>query len=183
MPATNRTALANDWPNEEIRSRIEWQSVYVGLPTAFFSGLGVAVSLLDDSASSLVGVAISASLLPPAVNAGIVWMTYTFYDLDLLGTEFQLYLYEEQEDGSVAKLFDREQFIKAGAISLTLTISNIFLIWASSMIMFRIKEVLPIRKKPFWGDLGIARKIYQRKALLRRDLQDEGGTSIGADSG
>ena len=33
---------------------------------AFFSGLGVALSVIDDQTSSLVGVAISASLLPPA---------------------------------------------------------------------------------------------------------------------
>lgn len=37
-----------------------------GFPIAFFSGIGVALSVLDDSTSSLVGVAISASLLPPA---------------------------------------------------------------------------------------------------------------------
>lgn len=48
------------------------QNFYVGIPVAFFSGLGVAVSLLDDQTNSLVGVAISASLLPPAVNSGIV---------------------------------------------------------------------------------------------------------------
>ena len=39
---------------------------------AFFSGLGVALSILDDQTSSLVGVAISASLLPPAVNCGML---------------------------------------------------------------------------------------------------------------
>ena len=39
---------------------------------AFFSGLGVALSVLDDQTSSLVGVAISASLLPPAVNCGML---------------------------------------------------------------------------------------------------------------
>jgi hypothetical protein len=33
----------------------------------------VALSVLGGNAGSLVGVAISASLLPPAVNAGLFW--------------------------------------------------------------------------------------------------------------
>jgi hypothetical protein len=36
--------------------------------------LGVALSVLDDQTSSLVGVAISASLLPPAVNCGMLFI-------------------------------------------------------------------------------------------------------------
>lgn len=46
-------------------------------------------------------------------------------------------------------------------ISLALALVNIAMIWISSMLMFRLKEVLPIEKKVFWSDLGIARKIYQ----------------------
>jgi hypothetical protein len=42
-------------------TRATWLNFMVGLPIAFFSGLSVAVSLLDDQTSSLVGVAISAS--------------------------------------------------------------------------------------------------------------------------
>lgn len=59
------TDLSKDWPTQEMSNRGEVDNLIVGLPIAFFSGLGVAVSLLDNQASSLVGVAISASLLPP----------------------------------------------------------------------------------------------------------------------
>ena len=45
----------------------------MGLVVAVFSGVGVALSVLGNNTSSLVGVAISASLLPPAVNAGMCW--------------------------------------------------------------------------------------------------------------
>lgn len=41
----------------------------MGLLVAIPSGAGVALSILGGNAGSLVGVAISASLLPPAVNA------------------------------------------------------------------------------------------------------------------
>jgi hypothetical protein len=35
------------------------------------------------------------------------------------------------------------------------------------MLMFRLKETLPIKKKVFWSDLKITRRIYQRRALLQ----------------
>ena len=47
------------------------ETLLAGIPIAFFSGLGVALSVLDDQTSSLVGVAISASLLPPAGKCSI----------------------------------------------------------------------------------------------------------------
>jgi hypothetical protein len=34
------------------------------------------------------------------------------------------------------------------------------------MLIFRLKEVLPIKKKAFWGDLKVARKIYQKRAVM-----------------
>lgn len=49
--------------------RCEYRSLWVGILIAIPSGAGVAVSVLGDYTASLVGVAISASLLPPAVNA------------------------------------------------------------------------------------------------------------------
>ena len=58
--------MAEDWPTAEMLSRGTRTTFLCGIPIAFFSGLGVALSVLDDSTSSLVGVAISASLLPPA---------------------------------------------------------------------------------------------------------------------
>jgi uncharacterized membrane protein len=45
------------------------RSLWVGVLIALPSGAGVALSVLGGNAGSLVGVAISASLLPPAVNA------------------------------------------------------------------------------------------------------------------
>ena len=51
----------------------------LGIPIAFFSGLGVALSVIDEQTSSLVGVAISASLLPPAGKI-IISCVYNFLD-------------------------------------------------------------------------------------------------------
>jgi len=162
---TGRTELAKSWPTDEMRSRCQWSNFYVGIPTAFFSGMGVAVSLLDDQTNSLVGVAISASLLPPAVNSGIILIGWYFW-------ENSDYFEEFQEDVT------QEEFRECALLSLGLTLINILMIWISSMLMFRMKEVLPIEKKVFWSDLGIARKIYKGKALLAKQAFDPAVSSV-----
>ena len=54
-------------------SRGNCRSLITGVAIALPSGAGVALSVLGGNVGSLVGVAISASLLPPAVNAGLFW--------------------------------------------------------------------------------------------------------------
>ena len=63
----------DEWPTSEMTSRGRLHSCYTGILIAIPSGAGVALSVLGGNAGSLVGVAISASLLPPAVNAGVFW--------------------------------------------------------------------------------------------------------------
>jgi ABC-type amino acid transport system permease subunit len=52
---TGATNLGETWPTSEMVVRATWTNFFVALPVAFISGLGVAVSLLDDPTSSLVG--------------------------------------------------------------------------------------------------------------------------------
>ena len=58
-----------NFPTEEMSSRATWQGILVGLAIAIPSGAGVGLSVLNHNTSSLVGVAISASLLPPAARS------------------------------------------------------------------------------------------------------------------
>lgn len=58
-----------EWPTNEMLSKCEIRSLWVGALIAFPSGAAGAIAVLGDNTGSLVGVAISASLLPPAVNA------------------------------------------------------------------------------------------------------------------
>jgi hypothetical protein len=108
-----------------------------------------------------------ASLLPPAVNAGILWIGYAFYKNNHLGTD--------TTESTSTHTFTREEFREGGITSLLLTIANILLIILSSIIMFRTKEVLPIKKKVFWDDLRVARKICQNKAFLTPLVVDDPG--------
>ncbi|CAK9816745.1 hypothetical protein ANTPLA_LOCUS9091 [Anthophora plagiata] len=58
----------NDWPTDEMKGRGNYRSLWMGVLWALPSGTGVAVALLQGSSGPLIGVAISASLLPPVVN-------------------------------------------------------------------------------------------------------------------
>lgn len=53
-----------------MKGRGNARSLWMGILWALTSGSGVAVALLQGSAGPLIGVAISASLLPPVVNCG-----------------------------------------------------------------------------------------------------------------
>lgn len=59
-----------EWPTNEMESRGYASSLIIGLLIAIPSGVGVALSVVSSNTGGLVGVAISASLFPPAVNAG-----------------------------------------------------------------------------------------------------------------
>eukprot|EP00537_Pseudo-nitzschia_pungens_P010008 CAMPEP_0172390996 /NCGR_PEP_ID=MMETSP1061-20121228/7519_1 /TAXON_ID=37318 /ORGANISM="Pseudo-nitzschia pungens, Strain cf. pungens" /LENGTH=422 /DNA_ID=CAMNT_0013121517 /DNA_START=35 /DNA_END=1303 /DNA_ORIENTATION=- len=159
-------SVADGWPTDEMSSRTERETFLCGVPIAFFSGLGVAVGLLDSQTNSLVGVAISASLLPPAVNAGMLWVIHS----DFTEREHE----REQERDREHEFYVSEHLI-GGTASLCLTIMNIAVIIVASMFMFRLKETLPIEKSIFWTDLGVARKIYHNVAIvpILQDAPDE----------
>ena len=52
-------------------------------------------------------------------------------------------------------------------MSLGLTAANIVLIWISAALMFKIKEVLPIKESFSGRILVLLRKIYKRQALIK----------------
>lgn len=111
------TPSAQEWPTEEMAGRGAGVGLIAGVAIAIPSGMGVALSILGNNTSSLVGVAISASLLPPAVNAGICWM----YALLL-------------RVGLVENIVDSNyKFGLVGTISLALTVINILCIWIAGV--------------------------------------------------
>ncbi len=151
-------------------------SHFIQFPTAFFSGLGVALSVLDDSTSSLVGVAISASLLPPAVNCGILMVMAFIKRDDWSDFHFHGFATVSEEKSSN---FQYTNYSQGALMSLFLTLANIICVALGATLMFRIKEVLPVKKKVFWDDLKIARRIFQGRAtddggevLTVRNVQD-----------
>jgi uncharacterized hydrophobic protein (TIGR00341 family) len=108
----------NDTPRilTEITRRGGFSPIDVGV--ALISGPAVAVSVTKGDMSSLVGVAISAALMPPAVNAALM--------LTLGG------------------IYGNATLAGIGFGSLLLLAMNIILIDLSAIVMFRIKKLTPL---------------------------------------
>ena len=103
----------------EITRRGGFSPLDVGI--AIFSGAAVAVSVTRGDMSALVGVAISASLMPPAVNVGMMI--------------------------TVGLIWSSNACISVGIGSLALLAMNIIIIDISAIIMFRVKRLTPLADK------------------------------------
>ena len=113
------------WPTDEMKSRGTAEGLATGAVIAFASGVGVALSVVGDFTSAIIGVAISASLLPPAVDCGMLWA----------------YAICVAIDPSLAYGYTPESLAEMGGYSIALTIENIILVFLASLMMFYIKDV------------------------------------------
>ena len=155
----------DDWPTNEMQIRGEVDGLIIGIAIAIPSGMGVALSVLDGNTSSLVGVAISASLLPPAVNAGVCFM-------------YALLLQVNAVENDKKNGYD---FAVIGATSFALTALNILCVWVAGLVMFEIKEVRPAKQKSaFWAKgLKIAREMDMGSASKPPPVDDFEGFNGG----
>jgi len=118
----------HNWPTDEMVSRGTASCLVEGMLIAVPSGIGVAVSVLGGNMASLVGVAISASLLPPAVNFGMFVACGMFS--------------KHPKD------------IERAIVSLSLTLENILVIFFISLLIFKLKEIIPQKSQEsgaFWS--------------------------------
>ena len=133
------------------------------------SGAGVALSVLGGNAGSLVGVAISASLLPPAVNCGIFWAasiviamssddTVIFFDSTLESLQVDDLTNNTVSVSGYTPRYDNDNMpmeaFYLGLISLFLTLVNILCIILTGVLILRVKEVtsekIPQKFAHFW---------------------------------
>ncbi|XP_023159365.1 uncharacterized protein LOC105664977 [Ceratitis capitata] len=173
---------SGDWPTEEMSGRGNSRSLWMSIFWALTSGTGVAVALLQGAAGPLIGVAISASLLPPMVNCGLFWALACIW-LIYPGIRIP-HLKGEPLDGNSSYPFlytnylPTEFFIN-GIISSLLTVINIICIFITAIIVLKIKEVsAPYTASPdlkrFWEtDLGTVRKM--NRSTMRRGKGGYGG--------
>ena len=172
------------WPTQEMLGRGELRALWVGVLIAVPSGAGVALSVLGGNAGSLVGVAISASLLPPAVNAGLLWALavileasgsdvgdafYGFGERFDDGLNRTVSLYEPRYSGSAPL----EAFL-LGLTSLGLTLLNILCIILTGVLILMLKEVtpekIPQKFSEFWRhDVRAHRNYYKTLTKAETD--------------
>ncbi|XP_044766424.1 uncharacterized protein LOC123322545 [Coccinella septempunctata] len=140
-----------EWPTYEITSRGELRSLWIGFVIALLSGAAVALGILSDNVASLVGVAISTSLMPPAVNAGLLWsMASVYYIKGNSSTTYHSLDFKRQYSDN-----DFVELLSLGFISICLTVVNIVCIYLSAVFIFKVKEVAPIavlskQRRQFW---------------------------------
>jgi len=159
-----------EWPTTEMKDRGTIRSLVLGILVAIPSGAGVALSVLGGNAGSLVGVAISASLLPPAVNAGVLWAvslmlcfgvgelksqqqqqqssTTTFYRYETNNSTLSNSSIQQQYSSvnSYTALYSERPEAETallGLVSLCLTGVNILCIILTGIAILRLKEVTP----------------------------------------
>jgi len=135
------------FPSGQMKSRGQPEGLAEGFLIAFPSGIGVAVSVMSENTASLVGVAISASLLPPAVNFGI-YLAIVLAD-------------SEAGDDEAME----------GFISFILTIENITLIYVTSLAVLYLKRFVVKSKseRQFWDYID---KRTEQESLEKK-IQNE----------
>lgn len=138
------------WPTQEMASRGVPSALWTGVAIAIPSGFGAALSITGNNTSSLVGVAISASLLPPAVNCGVLLAMLALQNTSYISTGNQVIV-----NGELKNFEDT-----APAISLGVTLVNVVLINICAYIMFRVKGLGA--SNSFWNKhVKNARKFHR----------------------
>ncbi|CAL8100726.1 unnamed protein product [Orchesella dallaii] len=177
------------WPTSEMYGRSQLRSLVVGAGIAIPSGAGVALSILAGNAGSLVGVAISASLLPPCVNAVRKRLEQRLKNPLDVSCDDHLHSGDPSDPAvdhwrNHKELYcanSLKEFAIMGTVSISLTFLNIVLIFFTGMLVLKIKEVAPYTSRNsferFWKhDLKYARdynKTHTGQDGLLDDLNDE----------
>ena len=195
------------WPTFESSTRGTLSGLYVGVAIAIPSGIGTALSITLQNTASLVGVAISASLLPPAVNCGLLFaeasLSSYYYTSFCLINDWNATVWEQCCRGVVSTLscpssatypdfcctnthYSPIQIANMGGISLLLTIVNIICIYIFGMATFKLKEVAPLKgKSSLWRQLVPETRAFNRAynrgqvnlSELRHELKSQRVTS------
>ncbi|KAG6444762.1 hypothetical protein O3G_MSEX003538 [Manduca sexta] len=153
--------VVGEWPTHEMITRCELRALWIGILVAIPSGAAVALAVLGEYTGSLVGVAISASLLPPAVNAGLMWA------MALVRLIFPM-------EASRWVVTQPVELAMLGTTSLCLTLLNIMCIFLAGVAVYKIKEVCPLDKKdiPWWRK----NSSYMRGAQAGDDVNENSFT-------
>uniref|UniRef100_A0A182REY6 DUF389 domain-containing protein n=1 Tax=Anopheles funestus TaxID=62324 RepID=A0A182REY6_ANOFN len=171
-----------DFPTEEMKGRGNARSLWMGILWALTSGSGVAVALLQGSAGPLIGVAISASLLPPVVNCGMfwalacIWLIYKEDDIKMPHLKGEPYSGNSSYEFIYTNYIPTE-FLINGIVSGLLTVINVICIFITAIIVLKIKEVAaPYTSSPdlrrFWEtDIRSARTA--NRTTIRRNRGGE----------
>lgn len=116
--------------------RCTFHSLVIGIFAALLSGAAVAIAILGGNIGSLVGVAISASLLPPAVNSGVLWslavLCFMHADDDTR--------YNRLVSTNIYSNNHTLELVAYGVVSLMLTLINIICILIFGVLILKVTK-------------------------------------------
>ncbi|KAE8737215.1 hypothetical protein FOCC_FOCC017320 [Frankliniella occidentalis] len=169
-----------NWPTDEMLGRGHYRSLWIGVLWALPSGTGVALALLQGMAGPLIGVAISASLLPPIVNCGLLWgltCTKLIYG-DKMKIPYRVGDVINSTVSSYVPVYSDHlpnELVINGIISFCLFLVNVCCIFITAMIVLKLKEVAaPYTSGPdlrrFWEhDIPLARDNNRMSVRRSKD--------------
>lgn len=152
--------ITHDWAqfsltdSQQISDRGDFWSLLGGAFVAIPSGMGVALGITSGGVNALVGVAISAALLPPIVNCG---MCLTF------GIYFTAFGFDETGI----------KWLSMSAASMSLFLMNFVCIFVFAMLMFKVKKIN--RAEMLAGSLDVRPSLEEEPVLLQHDTDRDGG--------
>jgi hypothetical protein len=139
------------FPTFQMLNRGSVEGIIFGIIIAFVSGIGVALAVSHGSINSLVGVAISAALLPPIVNTGLLF-TYALFSSFMPHVKVYKSL-RTSNIGTDLSEYTVGDYFAISAISFLIFVLNFALIFATSLVIFRLKEFAPMKKQSqLWSD-------------------------------
>jgi len=114
--------------SEEMETRGDLWNLLTGFAIAIPSGVGVSLAITGGGINALVGVAISAALLPPIVNSGIGLAMGLFY-------------------AGAGHPGESDHFLMLSLVSCLLFVVNLITILLVGLFMFRLKNVEPLKDR------------------------------------
>jgi len=151
------------WPKNEMLNRGTLASLWSSTAIAIPSGAGVALAITGGGWNALVGIAMSASLLPPVVCSG----------MNLVYGTMALIMNKDNGTGPRSRIHAKEWLLIA-MYSFLLFVLNLVLIYLTGLLVFWVKKLKPILKpKGKWHSLpsvvdGV-KKNQQQTSLLQDD--------------
>lgn len=132
-----------DLRSEEMESRGNPWTLLTGFAIAVPSGVGVSLAITGGGINALVGVAISAALLPPISNCGICLALGAYYR------------------AAGRDPMEGDHFLALGGVSLLLFLVNFVTILLVGLLMFRLKNVEPLRERTreWMGGMGVNQNL------------------------
>mmetsp|Transcript_850 Transcript_850/g.1993 ORF Transcript_850/g.1993 Transcript_850/m.1993 type:complete len:414 (-) Transcript_850:368-1609(-) len=141
------TGLDIEWPSSEMSSRGTPTALLGGMLVAIPSGAGVTIALTGGISSTLIGVAISAALLPPVVNSG----------MNLSYGILKRFAFNNELDGNQAMIIS--------GYSFALFLLNVLLIFCVAMVFFRLKGISYEGVQREWARAKMSRDSSQNAHL------------------